>query len=289
MIPSAPNHSAAQEPVAQVAALDACCSRRLTRCGEGHVVWRTWGRGRPLVLLHGGGGSWNHWVRNIGPLSRLREVWCPDQPAFGESADPPPPGGFEQIARTVGDGLDLLLPGEHAFDLVGFSFGAAVSLRLARDRPGRIGTLVLVGATGMGLPRPPLLLKSWRGATDPAERLAIHRHNLLTLMTVSDPGPEAAALHALNVERARFDGREVAGSTLVRDLIGSIDVAGVAAIYGARDAAIGGDAGAAEAVLRARRPDLRFTSIPDAGHWVQFEAPDAFDAALQRALGPKWS
>ena len=24
-----------------------------------------WGEGRPLVLLHGGTGSWMHWVRNV--------------------------------------------------------------------------------------------------------------------------------------------------------------------------------------------------------------------------------
>ena len=25
------------------------------------VSWRSWGKGTPLVLLHGGYGSWRHW------------------------------------------------------------------------------------------------------------------------------------------------------------------------------------------------------------------------------------
>jgi 2-hydroxy-6-oxonona-2,4-dienedioate hydrolase len=32
------------------------------------IVWREWGSGSPLVLLHGGSGSWNHWVKNIAFL-----------------------------------------------------------------------------------------------------------------------------------------------------------------------------------------------------------------------------
>ena len=31
-----------------------------TPCGEGCLVWRSWGEGSPLVLLHGGYGSWTH-------------------------------------------------------------------------------------------------------------------------------------------------------------------------------------------------------------------------------------
>jgi pimeloyl-ACP methyl ester carboxylesterase len=29
------------------------------------VVWRSWGSGPPLLLLHGLHGSWMHWVRNV--------------------------------------------------------------------------------------------------------------------------------------------------------------------------------------------------------------------------------
>ena len=31
-----------------------------TPCGDGNLVWRRWGKGRPLVLVHGGSGSWTH-------------------------------------------------------------------------------------------------------------------------------------------------------------------------------------------------------------------------------------
>ena len=44
--------------------LDAFSERRDTPCGEGTMVWRAWGGGVPLVLLHGGFGSWTHWISN---------------------------------------------------------------------------------------------------------------------------------------------------------------------------------------------------------------------------------
>ena len=48
------------------------------------MVWRVWGSGEPLVLFHGGSGSWTHWIRNIPELSRHYELWVPDIPGLGE-------------------------------------------------------------------------------------------------------------------------------------------------------------------------------------------------------------
>jgi pimeloyl-ACP methyl ester carboxylesterase len=44
------------------------------------------GAGRPLVLVHGGHGSWLHWVRNIEALSAKRTLWIPDLPGYGDSS-----------------------------------------------------------------------------------------------------------------------------------------------------------------------------------------------------------
>ena len=40
----------------------------------------------------------------------------------------------------------------------------------------------------------------------------------------------------------------------------------------------------AKAALRGVRPDARFEVIPAAGHWVAYEAPQAFEAALRAAM-----
>ena len=65
--------------------LDKASTRRTTPVGDGDLVWRIWGHGEPLVLLHGGTGSWMHWMRNIEDLSRDYMLLVPDIPGSGES------------------------------------------------------------------------------------------------------------------------------------------------------------------------------------------------------------
>ena len=76
----------------EVDALRRAAERSETPCGDGAMVWQRWGPrgGKPVLLLHGGSGSWTHWVRNIEPLARpAMTVWVPDLPGFGDSAAPP--------------------------------------------------------------------------------------------------------------------------------------------------------------------------------------------------------
>ena len=55
----------------EVDALRSRATRAETPCGDGALVWHRWGpaTGRPVVLLHGGSGSWTHWLRNIDALA----------------------------------------------------------------------------------------------------------------------------------------------------------------------------------------------------------------------------
>ena len=84
--------------------LDAEAQRTESPCGDGSMVWRSWGEGPPLVLLHGASGSWTHWIRNVLPLARHHRVLAPDMPGYGESDAPPEPHTAESLAerrRTV--------------------------------------------------------------------------------------------------------------------------------------------------------------------------------------------
>ena len=37
---------------------------------DSKVCWRSWGEGTPLILLHGGYGSWGHWIKQAIPFQR---------------------------------------------------------------------------------------------------------------------------------------------------------------------------------------------------------------------------
>ncbi|MBS0403742.1 MAG: alpha/beta fold hydrolase, partial [Proteobacteria bacterium] len=89
--------------------------RQVTGAGSERVVWHAWGTpdgAPPVVLLHGGSGSWTHWVKNIVPLLDAgRWVLAADLPGFGDS-DPPATGNdADAMAGPLAAGLHALVPG----------------------------------------------------------------------------------------------------------------------------------------------------------------------------------
>src|SRR5690242_9882520 len=126
-------------------------TRFTTPCGDGDMVWHAWGDGEPLVLLHGGSGSWTHWIRNVAPLAAAgRRVLVPDLPGFGDSARPPGNGDADGVVPVLAEGLPYLL-GMQPVDIAGFSFGGLCGGLLAAAHPELVRRLVLVGAPGFGL------------------------------------------------------------------------------------------------------------------------------------------
>jgi pimeloyl-ACP methyl ester carboxylesterase len=262
-------------------------SRRITTpCGGGDLVWHEWGAGEPVILLHGGSGSWNHWVRNVPALVAAgRWVLVPDMPGFGDSAAAPGVDDADGLPPHLDTAIAELL-GQRSFDLVGFSFGSLVATLLA-DRSGeRVRRLILVGPFIVGDGDiPPLDLRPWAHLERGPARDAIHRHNLGALMLADSRSIDdlALAIHDVNVERDRMRRRRLALTDLMARTLPRIRRP-VAAIWGTEDMSYRGRSHVAESTVRLA-PDCRLvTAIEGAGHWVQFEAADAFDAALATAL-----
>ncbi len=134
LVPETPADPAS---AAIVASLDATARKERTPCGQATMVWRVWGAGEPLMLLHGGSGSWTHWIRNIPELARHFELWVPDIPGLGDSAMPPEPRTPAHIAEIVCAGLDELLPPDRKLHLAGFSFGGHMCGAAWRRGPAR--------------------------------------------------------------------------------------------------------------------------------------------------------
>ena len=123
-----------------VQALQHAAERIETPCGAGTLVWRRWGprQGPPVLLLHGGSGSWTHWVRNIEALTRAgRMVLVPDMPGFGESAAPPDGHDADVLPGWLELGLQTLV-GPAPVQAVGFSFGGLVAGLWTQAFPARM-------------------------------------------------------------------------------------------------------------------------------------------------------
>ena len=272
----------------EVETLQRRAERIETPCGDGALVWHRWGpaAGAPLLLLHGGSGSWTHWLRNITALADAgHSVLVPDLPGFGDSAAPPDGHDADVLPGWLERGLQRLI-GDQPVDLVGFSFGGLVAGLWAQARPARVARLVLVGSPGLSdALLPPLNLRRWDALPAGPARTAVHRHNLLQLMLAHDDTatPLAVALHAANVERDRLRRRRLMLTAALVPVLPAL-VCPVHGIWGAQDVLYRHRLPLIGQVLSTAPGFQSMDLLPQAGHWVAFEAAGAFDAALAVAL-----
>lgn len=109
---------------------------------QGIVHYEVYGRGRPIILLHGWLGSWGVWQETMASLGRYYRAYAPDFWGFGES-------GKKRKTYTVQDFVSLVnqfmqqLGIVHA-PLIGHSIGGTVSLGVAIRYPRRVSKLVVV-------------------------------------------------------------------------------------------------------------------------------------------------
>lgn len=252
----------------------------------GDAVWHVWGQlhaghNRPLVLLHGGSGSWTHWVRNVLHWSQQRPVWALDLPGFGDSTLPPEVRDADSLAPFVGEVLAQAFGGA-AVDVVGFSFGGLTAGLLAAEQPAHIARLFLIGVPGLGLMREALPMRGMLPQMTPAQIQAVHRHNLSVMMLHDADGitPDVVDLQAANVARDRMRRRRIART----DVLVQVQdrwTCPVHGIWGQEDALYQSQLQRIPNVLHRLNS---FHLIPDAGHWVAFEQAPAFHRVMDDLL-----
>lgn len=265
-----------------VSKVESLGTRAMTPCAAGSMVWRIWGEGPPLVLLHGASGSWTHWIHNVMPLAARFRVLVPDMPGFGDSDAPLDPHTAEGLADLVASGLDVILPPPTELDLAGFSFGGIVAGLMAARLKRRIRTLVLLGTGGLALPRAATrpLLRIQPGMTHEESR-QVHRENLQILMIASaDKVDElAVSLQVDNLRRTRFKSGDIPQSDTLLKALPAIQ-ARIAGIWGRHDAFAGANLEECRRILASAHRGLDFRVIEGVGHWTPYEAADQINAIL---------
>ena len=271
-------------PDTAVRELDASARRSESPCGDGSMVWRSWGNGAPLVMLHGGAGSWRHWVRNVPVFSATRRVLAPDLPGLGEAANPPAGSDMAAIAAIVAAGIDAQLGPQATYDLVGFSFGASVGGHLSLLHGTRVRSLTMLGAGGLVKPTTPITLERIRGKEGDA-LVEAHRTNLGRSMIADKSRIDALAL-AIQDWNARHSRLDTPALITLRPLAVSLPQLRIRvnAIWGERDQIAYYTLENRIAALRVLLPGITPHVIPRAGHWAAYEAPEAFNATLTAFL-----
>lgn len=244
------------------------------------VVWRRLGQGSPLVLLHGGHGSWLHWVRNLEVLAQQHEVWVPDLPGYGES-DTPQETDLNALVEATHHSLDALVGADTPIRLLGFSFGGLVAATLAARHPAVV-RLALLGPAGHGgIRRPRGELQAWQQLTlGSAPWQDAMRHNLLMHMLHEPSCIDDLALqvHGQSCLAARFHSKKISRAAGLQPALDAY--AGPALlVWGEHD--VTADPITVGPMLTEQRPQRTFMVIEDAGHWVQYERADRVNALVR--------
>jgi len=234
---------------------------------------------RDVVLLHGfthTGASWDPVVAALGESYRALAL---DIRGHGSASDRSP-----VTLEGVVEDLNTLAPEQCT--LVGYSMGGRIALHAALALPGRIERLILIGAS------PGIADAAEREARlDDDERLAVKIEGMSieefarqwghTPVLAGQPPDVLAAAHAdrlrnrpAGLARA-LRGLGTAALPSLWGRLGEIRVP-VALVVGERDEKFREVA----ARMAPEVPDSELIVVPDAGHAVHLEAPDAVAAAI---------
>ena len=240
------------------------------------------GSGPPLILFHGGMGSWTHWVRNIPVLRERFTVHALDLPGCGDGPDVPDDIAEEDYLALVLEAVAEIAAGRKV-DVAGFSFGGVIAAMTAVRMPQAVRRLALLAPGGFGTVGGGKLelRKMPPEPVSEAERREVIRHNLMVLMLArpESADDETLEIQRANVARARWDTRRFSLKPHTRDALPHI-AAPVMLVYGERDNLAWPSVDARIETCLAQKPDIRVERIPDAGHWVQYEAADAVNRLL---------
>jgi len=115
---------------------------------QGIVHYEVYGRGRPVILLHGWLGSWGLWQETMARLGQYYRTYAMDFWGFGESGKKRETYAVQDFVSLVDQFMEQL--GISQAPLVGHSMGGTVSLSVAIQFPQRVSKVVVVGSPIVG-------------------------------------------------------------------------------------------------------------------------------------------
>ncbi len=224
------------------------------------------GSGRPLLVLHGGGGPQS--VSGFAAaVSEHAHVLSPIHPSF---AGEPRPEWFNSIDDLALTYLELLERLDlHEVMVVGFSIGGWIASELAVRDTTHLGSIVLVDAVGIQVEGHQIADVF---PLTPGELSALSYHNPAAFRI--DPAtlrPDQVAAMAANFQALGVYGREPGmHDPKLRRRLGRVRIPALV-VWGESDGVVDPDYGRAYAQSL---PNARFKLIPEAGHVPQIEQPE---------------
>lgn len=267
-----------------------------SRVGPVHYIDE--GQGPTVLLLHGN-PDWSFIYRKIiTSLGSTVRCVAPDYPGFGLSVHPDgygyTPAEHAEVVLELVEHLDLT-----EMVVVGQDWGGPIGMNIASQSPGRVRGLVM-GNTWFWPPND-RVAKAFSKAlgTPPMQWLVTKRNFFVTRLMklslqvkLSDgefahytdvvPTPESRRGIAIFPKEILGSGRWLAD--LEQQVAETLRDKPASFVFGKKDPAFGSDATIER--WRAEFPDASYAELPNAGHYIQEDDPNACVAAIQRILNP---
>ena len=252
------------------------------------LAFETLGSGPPLLLLHGLFGSGTNWRSVARAMADVHSVYMVDLRNHGASpwADSM---GYLEMADDVRRFIEQ--QGLSRPAVMGHSMGGKTAMALALMYPGTVGPLVVVDIAPVAYADTLTPFAEAMRSVDvlaAASRTEVQRRLAPML---PDPTIAPFLMQNLVMRNDHFDWRINLGaisasmaqlSDFPKPLHGLHFHRPVSAIVGARSDYVHQHDGSPFAPMFTR---VKTEVIADAGHWVHADQPQAFVAALRRALG----
>ena len=254
------------------------------------VCWRIWGKGQPIIFLHGGYGSWRHWIKQVIYLAKDYQILIPDMPGFGESSDLKSDHTPENISLNLYQTFrKLKFTDLDNINLVGFSFGGLISGHLSYQflKKGiELKKLILVGPGGTGARRGPMREMVRRTSKMSFEEiLKAHFENLKILMINNPKKIDLLSLYIQleNTNNHRLKSRPISATNTLIKILEKQNIIPYL-IFGEKDATVGPYLEERISIFRAACKDIRIHVEIDAGHWIMYEKPDNFNKLIKEII-----
>jgi pimeloyl-ACP methyl ester carboxylesterase len=231
------------------------------------IHYESFGRGKPIVLLHGWLGSWRYWVPVMDDLSSEFRTYALDLYGFGDSDKSGEHYDIDSYVGLLIAFMDKL--GIWRAPLVGHTLGAAIAASMAAQHPDRVSKILAIGLP-LGADAINRKLLS-AGPNDALARLFWHRQRPYAEVEMSVPkiAKNAVALTIQSV--ARLD---------VEDTLDELEVP-LLSVYGEKDNVISADQ-AKE--LEEKHYSARAIVLPGAHHFPMLDQTAKFTRLLRDVI-----
>lgn len=251
---------------------------------QGIVHYEVYGRGRPVILLHGWLGSWGLWQETMTYLGRFYRTYAMDFWGFGESGKKRNTYAVQDFVTLVDQFMEQL--GIESAPLVGHSMGGTVSLLTAIQYPRRARKVVVIGSPIVGTSLS-LLLKLF--GRRPIAHLVYHnmwalRFGFKVLSPLYTRDPHWPEMMEQDLSSTTLESFLLSIASLrktdLRPQLSKVKVP-VMGMYGKKDVVVSYNQWKP---LLEGIPDSRIERFKKAGHFIMLDEPDKFMEILHSFL-----